>query len=141
MKRILWIVVLPLVLLGTVLGLYLFRERHEDVADIGIVTIKYRWGYPHELRVDANRDGTDDGLYLLPDDAKVVSPHSPFTEGWESSQCDGFLDLHFRFDPAGDLSRLESDTNRDGTYDTVRQGAEAQDFLRTMPRPAGCGRK
>jgi hypothetical protein len=132
----LFVTLLLIVLGGS--AMYLFRQREFDNAALGYTTVEYRWGRPRVLQVDSDRDGVADARYLLQPDERIPSPHSRFSEGWESSRCDGIMDLHLRFAGSGDLTFVEFDSNRDGKYDLVEHRADAVSFIRTLQRPMGC---
>jgi hypothetical protein len=128
---------------ASVLGaalLYLFRWEREDNPALGRITRKYNWGKAHQLVVDADRDGRIDGRYVVAGSFGSFSPHDRVVDGRESSRCDGTMDLHLLFDPLGRLATIEYDSDQDGKYDQFFRGSEAAEFLRSMPRPRGCGR-
>lgn len=139
-SRLILIVALA-VALAVAAWLFLFRRATYDNPALGLVTTEYRWGKPSSILVDANRDGTPDAKALVRLVNGELSPHSPPTEMWESTRCDGITDLHAVFDQAGRLSLIEFDADRDGHYEGTLEAGAAASFWRDLQRPAGCGAK
>ena len=107
----------------TLLG-YLFRTDSSDEPGLGLLTYKYRWGVATYVELDLDKDGTIEGRYRLPSRGDDQGWHLRYREGWESSECDGTLDLHWWIDPAGNL-QFEQDTDGDGAYDLTGRGGDA----------------
>lgn len=105
---------------------YLFRSETDQNPELGTITIKYRWGCAEEIRVDANRDGRIDAVYLLDAPFGEYSREHPPVESYESSRCDGVFDIHVTYVPE---RRVHVDSDRDGLWDTTLRGKRAASFL------------
>lgn len=118
------------------LMLYLFRGESWDNSELGRMSLSYRWGRPFLFSVDANRDGRLDAEYHLTGGAVDSSSHWEWSQGWESTRCDGRRDLLLRRE-RGALEVL-FDRDRDGHHEVVVEGAEAERFVRDLVRGRGC---
>lgn len=131
------VVLTGLVVVGAVLGLYLFRVRSWDNPMLGEMTVRYQWGQARVLSVDTNRDDLIDARYLLAPETGVVNPLGSWVEGWESSSCDGSFDLHI-YENSDSMLVIETDFDGDGEFRIEGRGQEAGEFLASLSRPEEC---
>lgn len=116
---------------------FLFRSSTYDNTALGLMTTKYRWGKPAFVLLDSNRDGKADAKVVFEYGAPR-SPHDPAEEMWESTRCDGYYDLHALYEPAGNLSRVEFDDDRDGSYERILTADEGRAYWLERERPLTC---
>ncbi|MCP4603648.1 MAG: hypothetical protein GY847_24550 [Proteobacteria bacterium] len=135
-RRIHIVIAIGLALVGASY-LYLFRQKSVDNSALGTITYKFKWGMAREILVDTNRDGINDARGIIAGSFGEFWTHDPPLEHWESSQCDGYFDIHVVYEPPGNFRLLERDRDRDGKYEIILYGAQAQAFLRSLSRP-GC---
>jgi hypothetical protein len=134
--------ILPVATITAVLiasSLYLFRVHRLDNPALGLIVEKYKWGKANELLLDADRNGTVDARYRVASSLREAPLGYSLVEGWESSRCNGAMDIHLLFTPRGHLAAVEYDSTMDGTYDQVFHGTRAGEFLKGVRRPLGCG--
>lgn len=115
----------------------LFRAEVEQSQVLGELTYYHQWGKRARLEVDVNRDGLVDGIYRLPAMDSAHSIHTRYTEGWESSLCDGELDLHWYYDD-DEVLVAEYDENKDGILERVATGEQAIVSVRSRAIRLGC---
>lgn len=128
------------VLFGLVIAVtigYMFRTSRQDHAELGIISNEYRWGKLKTVQIDVNRDGRPDGEFRLPAAGEFSDWHGRYVEGWESSRCDGTMDIHWRYTISGELV-LEQDKDRDGVFDFRVLGPDAEKLLSRPPGLVEC---
>jgi len=125
-----------LILLGAMLFLFRTVTTEEDSA-LGTVRYEYRWGRPAFVSVDVNQDGIVDGRFRVPSAKEQPGWHKRYAEGWESSKCDGRMDVHWYYEENDDLT-VEVDRDGDQVLETKERGASAQSLLVSIPRAKSC---
>jgi hypothetical protein len=115
------------VLLVAAIGatIYLFRGVSEETPDYGTIYYRYRWGRPHEVRVDINRDGIIEYRAIVPG---VIGSDVVPLETWQDPDSRGSFRYHVLF-KGGEPSVVEEDSDGDGTFETRMTGDEARTFV------------
>jgi len=120
---------LGLLVIGVVAAsAYLFRTETEDNEALGVLSYRYRWGRPFEIRLDSNRDRATDMRALVEEGETSFSSHGKIREFWEDRDFDGSFELHALVDNSSYravIRRLDVDDDADGVYDRTIVGAEA----------------
>ena len=114
--------------------LHLNRTVVVDNPSLGILKYRYKWGRPHELAADTNRDGRDD--FLASYDGFSDFGGSPGREHWEDRNHDGVFDVHVVY-RAGEVARVRVDGDHDGVFEMSAWGAEGAALIAaSAPSPA-----
>lgn len=121
-KTLLTVVSLTVLVVSVLFG-FAFRRVEISGAAQGTFFLKYRWGKPSELLLDANRDGTIDSRRILDTNAGDFAPGT-FLESYESSYCNGVFDIHTVF-KGESVRMIEYDSDSDGNFDQVFHGSDA----------------
>ena len=126
-----------LTLLGASFALlYLFRVQRVVNSDLGVMTVKYRWGQPREILADSNRDGEVDYRELTSGPFGPISTHTSVAiEFWEDSDFDGQFECHAILE-SGMIKTLEIDSDGDGKYDKELSQREAREFYESRSKAA-----
>lgn len=111
---------LVLGVVGLIAGIWsaenlLFRDEYEASEDLGVIRFHYEWGKLDAVFVDPNRDGRPDGRFRVLRGTQRSDWKAGVTEGWESSTCDGFLDIYWVRSENGSFE-VTVDEGRDGNF-------------------------
>jgi hypothetical protein len=104
--------------------LYLFRNASEESPNYGTIHYRYRWGKPHEIQVDLNRDGIIEYQAIVPG---VIGSDVVPIETWQDSDSRGSFRYHVLFKESVP-SVVEEDSDGDGMFETRMTGEEARTF-------------
>lgn len=116
---------------GSFLLAYLFRIEELDNPDLGVIQLRYRWGFAHETLADTNRDGSFDFRALFDGTSRSFGSHDLPIEVWEDRNHDGVFEIHALLD--GDIvERVELDHDQDGRPDQVLTGSEAAQYFKSF---------
>jgi len=112
-----------------VVGVYLFRVEVLEAGYLGEVSVKYKWGYPAELRQDLDEDGSNDLVERLDAPFGRYAAHTTLvTEGFYDTDFEGQLDAHVIFQgEGGAIKVVELDRDGDGVFEVLLRGEEAQE--------------
>lgn len=116
---------------------YLFRFRSWHNEELGEFDVLYSWGRPRYIQLDVNDDDRIDARYRISGPGDYSSSHWKWDLGWESSRCDGIMDMHLRQESTNVLI-VAVDTDRNGDMDFVARGTEAESYLRDRPVHPAC---
>lgn len=101
--------------------LYLFREDRAEVEGLGSARMEYRWGKPHLLKIDRNRDGRVDYRALM----QGTGWHAAPLQVWVDEDHDGFFEMNVVLS-GGAAQSVRRDSDKDGTYESEITGVLAR---------------
>ena len=132
-RKSLQFLILGLLVLTIAVLAYLFRIAPIHSENGSTYAYRFRWGKLYSLEIDVGNDGSVDARYLVSTD---IGFHFRYSEGWESTSCDGFMDLHW-IQPQSEIE-IDFDEDRDGNPDLRLRGAAAEHFLKELERDEDC---
>ena len=124
--RVYIMVIIAIIVFGlAIVGWYLFRTVTADTPWLGSVSVRYRWGFPHLVEADQNRDGHIDTRAIWPGYKQNNVPE----EAWIDAGFYGWYKYHLVYEK-GELVELEIDGDGDGSYESRIIGESAKEYLR-----------
>ena len=112
-----------------VMGFRCFRTVSHDNPALGLISHRFRFCQLREITCDANRDGVVDArAAVISHDNRPQSTGFTVTEGWESVDFDGVMNLHYYYEGKGPDRELvlELDLDKDGQFDELLKGEAAE---------------
>ena len=119
-NTVLAIAFLAFCILLSVATMWMFRTESISHPFFGELSLQFRWGKPHLLRMDINSDSRIDFEAVWPG----YQNGEPPVECWSDPGERGYFEYHVVFDQDGFPEYVEIDEDGDGKFDRVLSDEE-----------------